>query len=110
MKSLLFLGVLLGLPTLALADRISEMNPTERCTYIAKLEVAGYYYFNQGRPREQVKIHWHGDETQFEIEFINKTLDHAYTWLLNAGVTESALSAQAFGDMIYESCMSGRAL
>jgi hypothetical protein len=100
--------LLMGSP--ALADRITEMNPTERCTYIAKLQVAGYYYYSQGRPRAEVKVHWHGDETQYEIEFITATLDAAYTWLTNSGVTESTLSAQAFGDMVYEACMSGRAL
>lgn len=101
---------LLTLPATALADRISEMNPAERCTYIAKLQVAGYYYFSQRRPQDQVKIHWHGDETQYEIDFVSVTLDQAYSWLINAGVTESTPSAQAFGDMVYTSCMSGRAL
>lgn len=110
MRFFFLLVLLLAFSAAARADRISEMNPTERCTYVAKLQVAAYYYFNQGRPRDQVKIHWHGDETQHEIDFISGTLDQAYSWLNNAGVTGSTLSAQAFGDMVYASCMSGRVL
>jgi hypothetical protein len=33
----------LSCPTLA--DRITELNRTERCVYTAKLHVAGYYYY-----------------------------------------------------------------
>ena len=100
----------LTLPATALADRISEMNPAERCTYIAKLQVAGYCYFSQGCPRDQVKIHWHDDETQYEIDFVSEIFDQTCFWLINAGVAESTLSAQAFGDLVYTSCISGRAL
>jgi hypothetical protein len=110
MRRLISLLCLLLIAGPALADRITEMNPTERCTYIAKLQVAGYYHYSQGRPRAEVKVHWHGDETPHEIDFITSTLDQAYAWLGNSGVTESTLSAQAFGDMVYEACMSGRAL
>lgn len=102
--------LLLALSQVVYADRITEMNQTERCTYIAKLQVAGYYYFSQGRPRDQVKIHWRGDETPYEIDFISATLDQAYEWLTNANASESTLSGQTFGDMVYDSCMSGRAL
>ena len=52
-KSFLALIFLL-LPAAAHADRITQMNQTDRCTYIAKLEVAAYYYFEQGRPRDKV--------------------------------------------------------
>jgi hypothetical protein len=70
----LFLLVLLLPPDTVHADRITQMNQSDLCTYTAKLQVAGYYYFEQGKPREEVKIVWHGDETQNEIDFVNRTL------------------------------------
>jgi hypothetical protein len=88
------------------------MNPVELCAYTAKLEVAGMYYFLQGTARPDVKLHWHGDETENEIRFVTGALDHAYEWLNRARdrrVRES-VSAQAFGDMIYDACIHGQAL
>ena len=103
--------VLLLLATGAHADRISRMEKIELCVYVSKLEVAAYYYFEQGRPREEVVIHWHGDETENEIAFINKTVDDAYAWLaIWKGSSNSMLSAQSFGDMIYQACMQGKLL
>lgn len=103
--------VLLLLTPAAHADRISRMEKTERCVYVSKLEVAAYYYFEQGRPREEVVIHWHGDETENEIAFINKTVDDAYAWLASwKQSSNSMLSAQSFGDMIYQACMEGKLL
>lgn len=88
------------------ADRISRMDKTERCVYVAKLEVAAYYFFEQGKPRENVVLHWHGDETENEIAFVNKTVDDAYAWLASwKESSNSMLSAQSFGDMIYQACM-----
>ncbi len=107
-KSLGALLLLLGSVSCpALADRISQMNQTDLCTYTAKLQVAGYYYFMQGLPRDQVKIHWHGDETRNEIDFISRTLDRAYGWLASTGASESTISAQRFGDLVYDACMRG---
>ncbi len=103
--------VLLLLAQAAHADRISRMEKTELCVYVSKLEVAAYYYFEQGRPREEVVIHWHGDETENEITFINKTVDDAYAWLASwKESSNSMLSAQSFGDMIYQACMQGKSL
>ncbi len=76
--------LVLLLPNAVHADRITQMNQPDLCIYIAKLQVAGYYYFEQGKAREEVKIAWHGDETQNEIDFVNRTLDDAYLWLTNA--------------------------
>jgi hypothetical protein len=93
------------------ADRISRMDKAELCTYVARLEVAAYYFFEQGKPREEVVLHWHGDETENEIAFVNKTVDDAYAWLANwKGSSNSMLSAQSFGDMIYQACMKGKSL
>jgi hypothetical protein len=102
--------VLLLVPT-AYADRISRMDQTERCVYVAKLEVAAYYFFEQGKAREDVVLHWHGDETENEIAFVNKTVDNAYAWLASwKESSNSMLSAQSFGDMVYQACMQGKPL
>jgi hypothetical protein len=104
-------ALLILLAQSALADRITRMDKTERCIYIAKLEVAAYYYFEQGRPRDEVVIHWHGDETENEIAFVNQIVDEAYAWLASwKGSSNSMLSAQSFGDMIYQACMQGKLL
>jgi hypothetical protein len=99
------------LPHVAQADRITQMSQSDLCIYAAKLQVAGYYYFEQGKPREEVKIVWHGDETQNEIDFINRTLDDAYAWLTNARNNGAQLvPVQTFGDLVYEACMNGKPL
>ena len=96
----------------ARADRISQMEKVELCVYTAKLEVAGMYYFIKGTPREAVKLHWHGDETENEIQFVNGAIDHAYEWLTRAQDSKARerYSAQAFGDMIYDACINGQTL
>ncbi len=94
----------------AAADRISRMNLTELCTYTARLKVIGYYYYQQGTRREQVKVHWKGDETRNEIEFVNRVLDEAYARLAAANADATRFSEQAFGDMVYNACMSGKDL
>lgn len=105
-----FLAVLFLLAApLAHADRITQMNKVDLCTYIAKLEVAAYYFFEQGRPRDQVVLHWHGDETENEIAFVNKTVDDAYAWLTSWKESSTEmLPAQSFGDMVWQACMEGK--
>jgi len=91
----------------AQADRFTQMNQTELCTYTAQLQVVAYYFFEQGKPREEVSIKWHGDETQNEIDFVNDTVAQAYAWLANWKASSNGmLPAQSFGDMVYQSCMS----
>jgi hypothetical protein len=104
--------LLVASPLPGRADRISELPPTERCVYKARLAVAGYHYYLQGKPRSEVKIHWHGDETQNEIDFVSRTLDEAYVraGALQHGAPESKVSEAQFGDQIYEACMSGSQL
>ncbi len=96
----------------AYADRISEMEKPELCAYTAKLEVAGMHYFIQGKPRDEVKLHWHGDETENEMQFVTYAIDHAYQWLGHARERNAreSFSAQAFGDMIFYACIHGRSL
>ncbi|HVY05337.1 MAG TPA: hypothetical protein VHB46_05125 [Burkholderiales bacterium] len=90
----------------AYADRISRMSPTELCTYTAQLQVAAYYYFEQGRPRQEIVLHWHGDETQNEVDFVNKTIADAYAWLEAwKSSSNDLLPVTSFGDMVYQSCM-----
>ena len=109
--SVLVMLLFLLLPHTARADRITQMNQSDLCIYTAKLQVAGYYYFEQGKPREEVKVVWHGDETQNEIDFVNRTLDDAYLWLTNARDNGAKLiSVQTFGDLVYEACMNGKPL
>ena len=103
--------LVLLLPNTVHADRITQMNQPDLCIYIAKLQVAGYYYFDQGKTREEVKVAWHGDETQNEIDFVNRTLDDAYLWLTNAKNNGAVLlPPQTFGDLVYEACINGKPL
>ncbi|MEK6209766.1 MAG: hypothetical protein AABM64_05210 [Pseudomonadota bacterium] len=109
--NVLVMLLILLLPHAAHADRITQMNQSDLCIYTAKLQVAGYYYFEQGKPREEVKIVWHGDETQNEIDFVNRMLDDAYLWLTNARNNGAELlPVQTFGDLVFEACMNGKLL
>ena len=109
-KSFLLVGALLVSPAVH-ADRISRLNQTELCTYTTQLQVAAYYFFEQGKPREEVSIKWHGDETQNEIDFVNRTVAEAYAWLASwKGSSNEMLPAQSFGDMVYQACMSKKDL
>jgi hypothetical protein len=83
-----------------------RLDTLETCCAAARARV---FDLREGRPREQVKVNWKGDETRNEIEFVNRTLDEAYAWLAAANADATRLSEQAFGDMVY-ACMSGRAL
>lgn len=104
-------ALLLAAPGAAPGDRISEMPRTELCVYQAKLSVAGYHYFRQGRARSAVIIHWHGDETPNEIDFVTRTLDEAYTRAesLQQADPTKLVSEQDFGDRTYDACMLGKA-
>ena len=109
-KSFLLVCALLVSPA-AHADRFTQMNQNELCTYTAQLQVAAYYFFEQGKPREEVSIKWHGDETQNEIRFVNKTVADAYMRLTSwKGGSSQLLTAQSFGDMVYQACMSEKEL
>jgi hypothetical protein len=70
----------------------------------------GHYYFEQGKPREEVKPVWHGDETPDEIYFVNRTLGDASLWLTNARNSAELLPVQTYGDLVYEACINGKPL
>lgn len=107
-RFLLVCVILAALP--AHADRISRMNPNELCTYTAQLQVAAYYYFEQGKPVAEINMKWHGDETQNEIDFVNKTVADAYDWLTKwKDASNELIPATSFGDMVYQTCMSKKA-
>lgn len=101
-------ALLFLVPNLACADRITEMNGAELCAYKARLSVAAYYYYQKGKPRAEVTIHWHGDETPNEIEFVTLVLDEAYATAAADKQTqpEKFISEQAFGERAYKACMS----
>jgi hypothetical protein len=102
--------LLLAAP-LAHADRITEMSPLDRCVYVARLEMLAHQFFEQGKSRDDVVIHWHGDETQNEVAFVNKTVDDAYAWLLAwKQSSNEMLPAQSFGEMVFQACMEGKLL
>jgi len=54
--NVLILVLVLLLPRTVHADRITQMTQSDLCIYTAKLQVAGYYYFEQGKSREEVKF------------------------------------------------------
>ena len=105
------LAVILFAAVPAFADRISELPQTERCVYKARLSVAGYYWHQQGRAREDVRIHWHGDETRNEVEFVKRTIDEAYAaaQAMHDG-SGHYMSEAEFGDRVYNACMTGTSL
>lgn len=108
MKSTILAAVLLVLPIVASADRISAMGLAERCAYGTKLQVLGAYYYGLGKPRAEVKIHWHGDETQNEIDFVTRAIDAGYALIereYEVGRKDTPLAL--LGDRIYEECMRG---
>jgi len=100
--------LLLSAPVMSSADRISRMSASERCVYVAQLAVAGYHYFLQGKARTEIPIHWHGDETQHEMEFVNRTLDEAFTSAEHDRRERPSerIPEQLFGDRAYRACMS----
>ncbi len=85
------------------------MTAPELSVYKAKLAVAAYFYFLQGKPRGEVAIHWHGDETENEIEIIGRTLDEVYATAEadKHDHPEEPLSEQAFGDRTFQTCIAG---
>lgn len=103
----LLVPILFAFPvTDALADRITEMTREERCVYVARLHAAAAHHHNQGRARDQVKIHWRGDETENEVRFVSGTIDRAYEVIdreLRQGRTQ--LPPEWIGDQGYASCL-----
>lgn len=106
MNKIVLAVLLAALPAAASADRISAMGHAERCAYGTKLQVLGAYYYGLGKPRAEVKIHWHGDETQNEIDFVNRAIDAGYAMIereYEVGRKDTPL--ELLGDRIYEACL-----
>ncbi len=103
----LLVPMLLVLPAAdALADRISNMTREERCVYVARLHAAAAYHHSQGRARDQVTIHWHGDETENEVRFVNGTIDRAYAIIdREAQRGRNGLPPEFVGDEGYATCI-----
>ncbi len=103
----ILVALILLLPALSSADRVDRMSAAERCVYTAQLAVAGYHYFLQGKARNEVPIHWHGDETQNEIDFVTRTLDQAFAAAERDRREQPSarVSEQVFGDRAYQACM-----
>jgi hypothetical protein len=106
MKNLVLAAVMITLPLVASADRISSMNRADRCAYGTKLQVLAAYYYGKGTPRAEVKIHWHGDETQNEIDFVNQSLDAGYEMIeRDHRVGRKDTPLELLGDRVFEQCM-----
>ncbi len=99
--------VVLALPISdALADRITAMTREERCVYVARLHAAAAYHHSQGKARDQVTIHWHGDETENEVQFVNRTIDRAYELIgREAKAGRTGIPAELIGDQGYAACL-----
>ena len=111
LNKILLAVLLAALSATVSADRISAMGHAERCAYGTKLQVLGAYYFGLGKPRAEVKIHWHGDETQNEIDFVNRAIDAGYAMIereYEVGRKDTPLAL--LGDRIYGECMRGEEL
>ncbi|MBI1394937.1 MAG: hypothetical protein GC151_03075 [Betaproteobacteria bacterium] len=109
--SLPFCCILFAQSPFAHADRISDMTREEKCVYTARLQVAAAYYFTQGKAREDVKIHWHGDETENEIQFVTLNVDAGYAAMKRAvAASGRGIPVEVIGDKVYETCMRETAL
>lgn len=94
------------IPAAASADRITQMTQEERCVYAAKLHVAAAYHFTKGLPRAELKLHWHGDETAGEMEFVNRIVDQGYEAMRReTAAGHGDIPLELLGDKAFEACM-----
>ncbi len=106
MRIALALLALALVPATAGADRITQMTRGERCTYAARLHVAAAYHYTKGLPRAELKLHWHGDETAEEIEFVTRIVDQGYEAMQReAEAGRAAIPLELVGDKAFEACM-----
>jgi hypothetical protein len=82
----------------AAADRITSMHKTEECVYRARLSsMASYLRIEKvAKTCDEMKIHWHGDETKFEIDYVKHWSCVGFKMDVDPIKT---------GDTVYESCM-----
>src|SRR5215212_6374449 len=95
--------MLLCVPVIGNAFRISRISPTDRCVYV-QLTFAGNHYFLQRKTRTEIPIRWHGDETQNEMEFVDQVFTSAKR--ARRERAKESMSEQLFGDWTYRGCMS----
>lgn len=111
MRQAFALLAIIMVPASADADRITQMTRAERCAYAAKLHVAAAYQFTRGLPRAELKLHWHGDETESEIAFVTRIVDQGYEAMRSetaAGRADTPL--ELLGDRAFEACMKESSL
>lgn len=108
MNRSVLLAVFLAMPMSAAADRISELSRADRCAYDTKLQLLAVHFHGKGTPRSEVKIHWHGDETQNEVDFVNRALDAGYAMIEREfGEGRKDTPLEILGDRLFEQCMRG---
>lgn len=104
------IALMLSAPA-ALADRITTMTREERCVYVARLQAAAALQFLEGKRREEVRIHWHGDETDHEMRFVTRVIDEGYAAMAReASAGRRSTPVEAIGDRAYQGCMSEKEL
>jgi len=97
MKTILLLALLI-FPSRSYADRITEMNQYEECVYRARL-AAGASYMRIAKLADScatLKILWHGDETQYEIDYVSEWMCVGFE--MNKDPIKT-------GDTVYFDCM-----
>lgn len=80
------------------ADRIQSMGHLEQCVYRARLAAAGSYTraSKTAETCEGIKILWHGDETENEIEYVRRWTCVGF---------ESGTNPVVAGDRVYAACV-----
>ena len=99
----IFAVILLGISTVKAEKRIhiEDMAQPEQCVYAAKLGAAASWIRLQklATSCDTIKYIWHGDETEFEIDFIKRVGCNGFMMNLDPMKT---------GDSIYKQCMEER--
>jgi len=82
---------------------IRDLEKPERCVYIAKLGAAAAWIRIQkfADSCSSIKYLWHGDETEFEIEFIKQYTCEGFS--LNKDPIKT-------GDIMFQQCMQEHSL
>lgn len=98
MKSLLLAFLVLSATTSSAADRIQSMSHPEQCVYRARLASAGSFIrqTKAANTCSEIKIMWHGNETQNETDYVTR-------WIC-AGFTHGTNPVTA-GDATFDACM-----
>lgn len=98
----IFIISLLFIPILAFGSsrpKIENLPHQEECVYRAKLSAAGSYFNLSGIEKncENIKIFWHGDESEFEISYVKKWICEGFN---------SKKNPISIGDQVYKNCLT----